>query len=113
MYQYFQDRITNLRPWPEANVSRGSIIATMIEGLTKGGDIYYRGYQIHRDIRSICYTVYGPRPLRQELAVVGRSQEAMRWIDRRIKEEKHRDMSSGIQPPLWQLLGPAPAPANG
>ena len=85
----------------------------MIKGLTTGGTIYYRGYQIHQDIRSICYTVYGPRPLRQELAVVGRSQEAMRWIDRRIEEEKNQDTRSGIQAPLWHLLGPAPAPAHG
>ena len=85
----------------------------MIEGLKTGGDIYYRGYQIHQDIRSICYTVYGPRPLRQELAVVGRSLEAMRWIDRRIEEEKHQNTWSGTQPPLWHVLGPGPAPAHG
>ncbi len=85
----------------------------MIEGLTTGGDIYYRGYRIHQDIRSICYTVYGPRPLRQELAVVGRSLEAMRWIDRRILEENRQESLSGIQAPLWRLLGPAPTPAQG
>ena len=85
----------------------------MIEGLTRGRDIYYRGYQIHQEIRSICYTVYGPRPLRQELAVVGGSQEAMRWIDRRVQEEHRGESWSGIQAPLWHWLGPAPAPARG
>ena len=85
----------------------------MIEGMTTGRDIYYRGYRIHQEIRSICYTVYGPRPLKQELTLVGQSQEAMRWIDRRIQEENRRESWSGIQAPLWHLLGPAPAPANG
>ena len=85
----------------------------MIEGLTAGRDIYYRGYHIHQDIQSICYTIYGPRPMRRELAVVGRSQEAMRWIDCRIEEEDRQPTLSGTQPPLWRLLGPAPAPAHG
>lgn len=31
-------------------------------------NIYYRGYLIHEDIRGICYTVYGRRPLRMELS---------------------------------------------
>ena len=84
----------------------------MIEGLTAGRDIYYRGYQIHQDIRSICYTIYGLRPLRLELTVVGRSQEAMRWIDRRIEEENRWETWSGAQPPLWRLLAPFPAPAH-
>ena len=84
----------------------------MIEGLTQGRDIYYRGYQIHQDIQSICYTIYGPRPLRPELTVVGRSQEAMRWIDRRIEEENRQETLSGTQPPLWRLLGPTRFPVE-
>ena len=84
----------------------------MIEGLTRGRDIYYRGYQIHQDIQSICYTIYGPRPMRREVAVVGWSLEAMRWIDTRIKEKDCHPTLPGTQPPLWHLLGPAPAPAH-
>ena len=85
----------------------------MFGGLTVGKNIYYRGYQIHQDIQSICYTIYGPRPLRRELAVAGRSLEAMRWIDRCIGEEDRQPTLSGTQAPLWNLLGPAPAPAHG
>ncbi len=59
----------------------------MIEELTAGMNIYYRGYVIHEDIRSICYTIYDRRPGRVELTVVGSSQEAMEWVDCRISIE--------------------------
>jgi hypothetical protein len=58
----------------------------MLEELARGMNIYYRGYVIHEDIRSICYTIYGSRPHRTELATAGTSREAMQWIDRIIAQ---------------------------
>ena len=43
--------------------------------------IYYRGYVIHEEIRSISYSVYGRRPERAELTAKSTSREAMEWID--------------------------------
>ena len=47
-------------------------------------NIFYRGYVIHEDIRSICYTIYGRRPGRWELYTRGTSTEAMQSIDREL-----------------------------
>lgn len=49
--------------------------------------IYYRGYIIEEEIRSISYSVYGQRPERPEL--IGRStpREAMEWIDNDVKRD--------------------------
>ncbi len=47
-------------------------------------NIFYRGYVIHEDIRSICYTIYGRRPGRRELYTRGTAREAMQWIDREL-----------------------------
>jgi hypothetical protein len=47
-------------------------------------NLYYRGYVIHEEIRSICYIVFGRRPHRLELASNGTAKEAMRWVDRRV-----------------------------
>ena len=44
-------------------------------------NLFYRGYVIHQDIPSICYTIFGRRPARVELAACGTSREAMRWVD--------------------------------
>ena len=44
-------------------------------------NLFYRGYVIHREFRSICYTIFGRRPERAELAAVGTSREAMQWVD--------------------------------
>ena len=43
--------------------------------------IYYRGYVIHEEIRSISYSVYGRWPNRSELTARSTSREAMEWID--------------------------------
>jgi hypothetical protein len=59
----------------------------MVEELARGMNIYYRGYVIHEDIRSICYTIYGTRPHRTELTTAGTSREAKQWIDRRIAQQ--------------------------
>ncbi|MCH7605814.1 MAG: hypothetical protein IH962_01550 [Chloroflexi bacterium] len=46
--------------------------------------LYYRGYIIHQDIRSICYTVYGRRPQRTELMACDTPLKAMHWVDRHV-----------------------------
>jgi hypothetical protein len=51
-------------------------------------NLYYRGYVIHEEIRTICYIVFGRRPHRLELASSGTAKEAMRWIDRRVAKKK-------------------------
>lgn len=51
-------------------------------------NIYYRGYVIHEDIRSICYTVYGRRPRRVELATCGTAREALQWVDHQVNPRK-------------------------
>ncbi|PKB79904.1 MAG: hypothetical protein BZY88_10980 [SAR202 cluster bacterium Io17-Chloro-G9] len=50
-------------------------------------NIFYRGYVIHEDIRSICYTIYGRRPARRELDAQCTAQEAMQWVDRDLEAE--------------------------
>jgi hypothetical protein len=47
-------------------------------------NLYYRGYVIHEEIRTICYIVFGRRPHRLELASSGTAKEAMRWVDGRV-----------------------------
>ena len=59
----------------------------MLETLSRGMNIYYRGYVIHEDIRWVYYTIYGMRPNRQELDIAGTSRQAMEYIDRRIAEQ--------------------------
>ena len=47
-------------------------------------NLYYRGYMIHEDIRSICYTIFGCRPHRIELGSRVTTMEAMQWVDRDV-----------------------------
>ena len=47
-------------------------------------NIFYRGYLIHEEIRPICCTVFGRRPLRRELAACDSSMAAMQWVDRQV-----------------------------
>ena len=49
--------------------------------------IYYRGYVIDEEIRSISYSVYGQRPERPELTARSTSREAMEWIDNNAKRD--------------------------
>ena len=54
-----------------------------------GGDalfmnIFYRGYLIHEEIRAICCTVFGRRPVRRELVTYDNTMAAMLWVDRQI-----------------------------
>lgn len=67
----------------------------MLENTAQGMNIYYRGYIIHEDIRAICYTVYDRRPARRELATLGNSRAAMRWVDARINIEERLE-DSGV-----------------
>ena len=77
-----------------------------METLAKGMNIYYRGYVIHEDVPSICYTIYDRRPARVELATVGTSREAMKWVDSRIAiEEKLQDTQVSIQELLFLARG--------
>ena len=47
--------------------------------------IFYRGYFIDEEIRSISYSVYGQRPERSELTIKSTSREAMEWIDGEVR----------------------------
>ena len=47
-------------------------------------NLFYRGYVIHQEFRSICYTIFGRRPNRVELAACATSREAMQWVDRHM-----------------------------
>jgi hypothetical protein len=49
--------------------------------------IFYRGYIIDEEIRSISYSVYGQRPERSELTVKSTSREAMEWIDGEVRRD--------------------------
>ena len=49
--------------------------------------IYYRGYIIEEEIRSISYSVYGQRPGRPELTARSTPREAMEWIDNDVKQD--------------------------
>jgi hypothetical protein len=47
-------------------------------------NLFYRGYVIHEDIRSICYTIFSAKPQRTELASRSTALEAMLWVDREL-----------------------------
>ena len=49
-------------------------------------NLFYRGYVIHEDIRSICYTIYGAKPDRAEMRSRGTVMEAMKWVDRDLAQ---------------------------
>ncbi len=63
--------------------------------------IYYRGYVIDEEIRSISYSVYGQRPKRSELIAKSTSREAMEWIDDNVK----RDAILGATHTLQTVIG--------
>ena len=47
-------------------------------------NLFYRGYVIHEDIPSICYTIFSCRPERKELGSSLTAKEAMRSVDRHV-----------------------------
>ena len=59
--------------------------------------IYYRGYVIDEEIRSISYSVYGRRPERPELTARSTSREAMEWIDGDVKRKAILGATRGLQ----------------
>ena len=59
--------------------------------------IYYRGYVIDEEIRSISYSVYGRRPERPELTARSTSREAMEWIDGDVKRKAILGAARGLQ----------------
>ncbi len=60
-------------------------------------NIFYRGYVIHEDIRTICYTIYGRRPDRQELDARCTAMEAMQWVDRDLAAEARTGLGRPAQ----------------
>ncbi len=73
----------------------------MLEQLARGMNIYYRGYVIHEDIRSIYYTIYGARPQRTEVANAATSREAMQWVDQHISQREPESLM------VWPTLFPS------
>ena len=65
--------------------------------------IFYRGYVIDEEIRSISYSVYGRRPERPELAAKSTSREAMQWIDGNVKRETILESTRTLQTPVYQV----------
>ena len=65
--------------------------------------IFYRGYVIDEEIRSISYSVYGRRPERPELAAKSTSREAMQWIDSNVKREAILGATKTLQTPIYQV----------
>ena len=63
-------------------------------------NIFYRGYLIHENIRSICYTIYGRRPSRHELDTLGSVIEAMQWVDQDLAAGTRTSWSRTAQPAL-------------
>ena len=63
-------------------------------------NLFYRGYVIHREFRSVCYTIFGRRPNRVELAACDTSREAMQWVDRRVGQ---REPDATLQSQLTAL----------
>ena len=63
-------------------------------------NIFYRGYLIHEEMRAICCTVFGRRPVRTELATCDNTMAAMQWVDRQIAGAK----SAVVGPPKQVAL---------
>ena len=59
--------------------------------------IYYRGYIIEEEIRSISYSVYGQRPERLELIARSTPREAMEWIDNDVNRDTIRESTRPMQ----------------
>ena len=59
--------------------------------------IYYRGYIIDEEIRSISNSVYGKRPERPELTARSTPREAMEWIDNDVKQDTILESTRPLQ----------------
>lgn len=62
--------------------------------------IYYRGYVIDEEIRSISYAVYGPRPVRVEVSAQPDARAAMQWIDQDVTRQSVRGQNWPQPQPL-------------
>ena len=51
-------------------------------------NLYYRGYVIHEDIPSVCYTIFGRRPHRTEVGSSVTPKDAMGWVDRNLVQRR-------------------------
>ncbi len=60
--------------------------------------IYYRGYVIDEEIRSISYSVFGRRPERLELTAKSTTRQAMEWIDGDVKRKAIPGATQTVQP---------------
>ena len=67
-------------------------------------NLYYRGYVIHEDIPSICYTIFGRRPQRMELGSSVTAREGMQWVDQHL---------AGRAAAQWKDTGAAPRKRQG
>lgn len=65
--------------------------------------IFYRGYVIDEEIRSISYSIYGRRPERPELTSRSTSREAMEWIDGNVKREAILGAASTLPATIYQV----------
>ena len=63
-------------------------------------NLYYRGYLIHEDIRSICYTVYGRRPQRSAMTTKDNCTAAMQWVDRQARLARLQPRPPELRPVL-------------
>ncbi len=66
--------------------------------------IFYRGYVIDEEIRSISYSVRGRRPERPELTARSTSREAMEWIDSNVKRETILSATKTQHTPIYQVV---------
>ncbi|MEE2880456.1 MAG: hypothetical protein VX643_00470 [Chloroflexota bacterium] len=58
----------------------------MLQCFTEAKVIYYRGYRVQRSSNSLFWSIFGPRPNREdELALSRTSLDAMRWVDQQIE----------------------------
>ena len=58
----------------------------MLQTLTEGKRIYYRGYRIQHNGNALFWSIFGPHPNREEeLAISRTSLDAMRWVDQQTE----------------------------
>ncbi len=80
----------------------------MLETQLRGRNIFYRGYVIHEGVRSVFYTIYGPRPQRCELAQAGTFRQSMEWVDDHIAQNPPQSLL------VWpRLFAANPLPTAG
>lgn len=66
----------------------------MLENIRPVKRIFYRGHVIEATVPAIFYTIYGTRPLREEIGYAGSSGKAMQWIDRQVANSRPAGFSA-------------------